>query len=540
MAQGNAKTGPVPAGETRLARLAPLIVLACAQLGTSADNGAFSVAMAEMMRVFGCPLADVQMANTVYSLMAGTFMLASGLLGMVIGWGRNFRAGLVLAVAGELICAFAPNIMVLIWGGRLMVGLGASLIIPSVLGMVSMLYEGEARKQAYGVIAASAALATIIPILLGILVDLAGFRVTFGVLAAYFAALLAASAKLPAGGAIHAGKFDVPGAVLASLGLFAVMCGLSRVSVWGVLDPLPQAPFAVLGISPALPIVGVGLVLLAVLVPVEFWMERRHGVAILPSSFMKSASVRAGVVAIAVPFFYMGAQGLVATSYYQLVIGLGGMQTALLGIISGVPMLVLAMAVPRKWPHLDPWAVVRTGYVCVALACVCMALGVREPVLTPVMVVGTLFGGVGVGLINSQANNIVASAVPARDAQQSGGVQGAARNLGLALGSAAMGSVLLIAVNSGLDARIASSSSIDTKTATSLEEVVYTYESDAAFAARLDAAGVVDDAARVDLLADNAEVRSSAAAAAFNAVALVSIVALATTFPRKAGRGIME
>ena len=143
-------SGMEPAATSRLARLAPLIVLACAQVGTSADNGAFSVAMAEMMRVFGCPLSDVQMASTVYSLMAGTFMLASGLLGMVIGWCRNFRAGLVLAVVGELLCAFSPSIELLIWGGRLMVGLGASLIIPSVLGMVSMLYEGEERKQAYG------------------------------------------------------------------------------------------------------------------------------------------------------------------------------------------------------------------------------------------------------------------------------------------------------------------------------------------------------------------------------------------------------
>ena len=130
-------SGMEPAATSRLARLAPLIVLACAQVGTSADNGAFSVAMAEMMRVFGCPLSDVQMASTVYSLMAGTFMLASGLLGMVIGWCRNFRAGLVLAVVGELLCAFSPSIELLIWGGRLMVGLGASLIIPSVLGMVS-------------------------------------------------------------------------------------------------------------------------------------------------------------------------------------------------------------------------------------------------------------------------------------------------------------------------------------------------------------------------------------------------------------------
>lgn len=515
-------SGMEPAATSRLARLAPLIVLACAQVGTSADNGAFSVAMAEMMRVFGCPLSDVQMASTVYSLMAGTFMLASGLLGMVIGWCRNFRAGLVLAVVGEL----------LIWGGRLMVGLGASLIIPSVLGMVSMLYEGEERKQAYGVIAASAALATIIPIALGILVDIAGFRVTFGVLAAYFVALLVASAKLPTGGGLHAGKFDAPGAVIASLGLFAVMCGLSRISTWGVFAPLPQAPFTIAGISPALPIVGVGLLLLVMLIPVEHWMERTHGIAILPSSFVRNPTVRAGVIAIALPFFYMGAQGLVGTSYYQLVIGLGGMQTALLGIISGVPMLVLAMFVPRKFPQLKPWSVVRTGYVFMAAACVSMAFGVRASELTPIMVVGTLFGGVGVGLVNSQANNIVASAVPPSDAQQSGGIQGAARNLGLALGSAAMGSVLLIAVNTGLDARIDASNVVDTQSKAALEEVVYTYESDAAFTARLESMGVAPEA-QGELLADNAEVRAKSAATAFYVVAGLAVVALATTFPKQ-------
>ncbi len=511
------------------AGLLPLLVLAATQLGTSADNGAFSVAMADMMRVFSCSLADVQMASTVYSLMAGTFMLASGLVGMVVGWVRNFRAGLVLACAGELVCVFAPNITLLIWVGRLAVGLGASLIIPSVLGMVSMLYEGEKRKQAYGVIAASAALATIIPIPLGLLVDAFGFRVTFGVLAAYFAVLLAGSSVLPRGGGVRVAKFDFAGAAMASLGLFAVMCGLSRISVWGVLDPLPQAPFTVLGISPALPIVGAGLVLLAVLIPLERSSERTRGVAILPSSFTCNAQVRAGVVSIALPFFYMGAQGIVATSFYQLVIGLGGAQTALLGIVSGVPMLVLAMFVPRKFPQLKPWAVVRAGYACIAAACVCMAFGVRATALTPVMIAGTLFGGVGVGLVNSQANNIVASAVPARDAQQSGGIQGAARNLGLALGSAAMGSVLLIAMNSGLDARISANTAVSEATREQLEQVVYTYEGDASFAARMSAAGV-EGAAAEELAQDNAAVRQDAAALAFGTVAVLAGAAILTTF----------
>ena len=126
-----------------------LAVLALAQLGVSADNGAFSVAMSEMMRVFGCSVADVQLANTVYALMAGTFMLASGLLGLMVGWRRTFVGGMALIVVGEIATALAPFIELLIWGGRLAVGVGASLVIPSVLGMVPLLFEGDGRKQAY-------------------------------------------------------------------------------------------------------------------------------------------------------------------------------------------------------------------------------------------------------------------------------------------------------------------------------------------------------------------------------------------------------
>lgn len=510
-----------------------LAVLALAQLGVSADNGAFSVAMSEMMRVFGCSVADVQLANTVYALMAGTFMLASGLLGLMVGWRRTFVGGMVLIVIGEIVTALAPVIELLIWGGRLAVGVGASLVIPSVLGMVPLLFEGDKRKQAYGVIAGSAAFATIVPIPLGMLVDSFGFRFTFGILVAYFGILVAASLALPASRPHSSKKFDVPGAVLASMGLFAVMFGLSRVSAWGVADPLPTAPFTVFGLSPAPFIVVAGVALLVALIPLESWMERAHGVAILPSSFLKSPQVRSGVVAIALPFFYMGAQGLVATSFYQLVVGLGGTGTALLGIVSGVPMLMLAMGIPRKFPQVNSWLVVRCGYIAIALGAVMAAVGVRAAELTSTMVLGTLLGGVGVGMVNSQSNNLVASAVPARDAQQSGGIQGAARNLGLALGSAAMGSVLLIAVNMGLDARVASMDSLDETARIALEQTVHTYEGDAAFSARMDGMGV-EGATADELTAANREVRADAGSIAMSTVAALAGLALFTTFPKKA------
>lgn len=364
------------------------------------------------------------------------------------------------------------------------------------------------------------------------LVDNFGFRFTFGALVAYFGALVAASLALPASQPRASKKFDLVGAALASMGLFAVMFGLSRISAWGVADPLPTAPFTIFGLSPAPLIVIAGVALLIVLIPVESWMEREHDVAILPSSFIKSAQVRSGVVAIALPFFYMGAQGLVATSFYQLVVGLGGTSTALLGIVSGVPMLVLAMGIPRKFPQVNSWLVVRCGYIAIALGAIMAAFGVRGSELTSIMVLGTLLGGIGVGMVNSQSNNLVASAVPAHDAQQSGGIQGAARNLGLALGSAAMGSVMLIAVNMGLDARVESMAVLDEPVRTALEQTVYTYEGDLAFSARMDGMGVSDPVAG-ELIAANREVRANAGAIAMSTVAALAGLALFTTFPKR-------
>ena len=70
--------------------------------------------------------------------------------------------------------------------------------------------------------------------------------------------------------------------------------------------------------------------------------------------------------------------------------------------------------------------------------------------MTPLLFVSTSLVGAGLGIANSQANNAVASVVDPVAAQQSGGIQGTARNIGMALGTAVMGSLLLVAVGIGL------------------------------------------------------------------------------------------
>ena len=187
-----------PEGGVEKFLVLPIIVLILAQMGTSGDNGALGLANQQLVDVLGATTPDIQLANMVYSLMAGAFMVAGGLVGTIIGWRTNFRLGAALCAAGELVMALSPNMTIFIWGGRILVGFGASFMIPSVLGLIPFIYHGKNRVLAFGCIGAASGLSAFLPLFLGIVMQFGGFRITFGALAVYFALVLLLSFKLPA------------------------------------------------------------------------------------------------------------------------------------------------------------------------------------------------------------------------------------------------------------------------------------------------------------------------------------------------------
>ena len=164
-----------PEGGVEKFLVLPIIVLILAQMGTSGDNGALGLANQQLVDVLGATTPDIQLANMVYSLMAGAFMVAGGLVGTIIGWRTNFRLGAILCAAGELVMALSPNMTVFIWGGRILVGFGASFMIPSVLGLIPFIYHGKNRVLAFGCIGAASGLSAFLPLILGIVMQFGGF-----------------------------------------------------------------------------------------------------------------------------------------------------------------------------------------------------------------------------------------------------------------------------------------------------------------------------------------------------------------------------
>ncbi|MCI7730251.1 MFS transporter [Enorma burkinafasonensis] len=524
-----ASAGTAPATREKFLVI-PIVILILAQMGATGDNGALSLATAALTHELGATTQEIQLANMVYPLVGGAFMIAGGLVGTIIGWKKSFRIGTLLCAAGEMALAFAPNMTVFIWVGRVLVGFGASFMIPSVLGLIPMMYRGANRMVAFGCIGAASGLSAVLPLMLGVVMETGGMRITFAILSVYFIMVFILSLCLPAIAQpdehLH---FDGAGVALAAAGLFLMLMGLSNVSTWGLIEPLETCPFTVLGISPALPMALAGIVVLGVLVKVEQGVERAHGIALLPRSFLTTPQVRAGLVANALAFFFMGAQSILMAPYLQLVAGWSPIDVGVISIVTGVPTFACALGIPKLLPHANPRHVIQVGYLAMAAALGIMAFSVTIDGCSAAGVyLGAFTAGVGAGTVSSHASNIVALAVNERDASQSGGIQSTMRNVGQAIGVALLGAILLFGITNGVRTRAAESDAISEGVRAELERVNVDLGSDREFATQI--AGIpMTEAERRELVRIDAEARFESTRIAYAVGAAIVLLGLATT-----------
>ncbi len=523
--------GPAPSVATAQKFLViPIIILILAQMGATGDNGALSLATAALTSDLGATTAQIQLANMIYPLVGGAFMIAGGLAGTMLGWKKTFRGGILLCAAGEIVLAVAPTMDVFIWGGRVLVGLGASFMIPSVLGLIPLIYQGRNRMLAFGAIGAASGLSALLPLALGVVMEVAGMHVTFFVLAGYFAVVLAASFALPAiNQPREHSTFDAAGVALAAIGLFLLLIGVSRVSSWGLVAPMAAAPFTIFGISPALPLAVLGIVVLALLVVVERRVEEKGGIPVLPSVFLTTPQVRAGLVACALTFFFMGAQSILMAPYLQLVAGWSPVAVGAISIVTGVPTFALSLGIPKFAPHANPRHVIQLGYIAMAVALGIMALSVTKNGSSVVLVyLGAFMAGVGAGTVSAHASNVVALALPEREASQSGGIQSTMRNVGQALGVALLGAVLLFGITGTVRSQAAADSSVSSQVTEQISKLEIDLGSNSTFEQQIKGIKMTD-AERDELVKIEAGARYDAVRVAYVVGAVIVLAGLATT-----------
>ncbi|MFB7619567.1 MFS transporter [Kitasatospora sp. NPDC056181] len=394
--------------------------------------------------------AVLELVAAGYGIAFAVLLVLGGRLGDIFGRRRLFVVGAAAFALTSLACGLAPGAWTLV-AARAAQGASAALLIPQVLGTITAATHGARRGRALSVYGAVGGISVVIGQVLGgmlVAADLfgSGWRSVF-LLNVPFAllALVLAVRYVPESRAEQAARVDVPGTLLLTAALLALLVPLmeGRAAGWPLWSWLLLALFPVFAVA-----FGV----------VEVRAERRGATPLVPPSLLRIPEMRRGL-GIALPYF--GGFG-----GFMFVIAVALQQGLHLGPVAAgwalVPMAVGYFAASLSGPRL----IGRFGSRVLTAGAVVQALGLITLALTVLadwqhfsplrMAPGVALAGIGQGLIGTPLFRVVLSKVPADRAGVGSGVLATGQQSSLALGVATLGSLYLaLSSTLGMDRALA-------------------------------------------------------------------------------------
>src|SRR5271154_6513102 len=230
------------------------IVTSAALFMASLDNLVVTTALPSIKAHLHAGLAGLQWTVNAYTLTFAVLLLTGAALGERYGRRRMFTAGLALFTAGSAAAALAPGIGWLI-GARAVQGVGAAMLIPLTLTLLSAAVPPQRRGMALGIWGAVGGLAIALgPLVGGAVVEGASWQWIFWLNVPIGIALLPfAMTKLTESRGATT-RLDLPGVLLASVGLFGIVLGVVRGNDYGwtsmtVLPPMVLGGLLVAGFA---------------------------------------------------------------------------------------------------------------------------------------------------------------------------------------------------------------------------------------------------------------------------------------------------
>src|SRR6201996_1464269 len=196
-----------------------LSTLCAGQFLMMLDSSVMNVSIATVAKDVGTTVTGIQTAITLYTLVMAAFMITGGKIGQIIGRKRAFAIGCVIYGAGSLITALATSLGGLLVGWSCLEGLGAALILPSIVALVASNFGRDERPRAYGLVTAAAAVAVAVgPIVGGLCTTYLSWRVVFFGEVAVVGGILLLARRISGGGVEKQVKLDLVGTALSALG----------------------------------------------------------------------------------------------------------------------------------------------------------------------------------------------------------------------------------------------------------------------------------------------------------------------------------
>ncbi|GHG05170.1 MFS transporter [Streptomyces zaomyceticus] len=432
-----------PAGPTLV-----LLTLAAGQFLMALDSSVMNVSIATVADDVDTTVTGIQGAITAYTLVMAMFMIPGGKVGVLIGRRRAFMIGCAIYGCGSLTTALAPNLPVLLLGWAFLEGIGAALILPSIVALVAGNFVTERRAAAYGIVAAAGAVAIALgPLIGGVATTYFSWRWVFAGEVLVVLVILVFARRIADAVDDERPRIDLVGAVLSALGLGIFVYGVLRSDEWGWLQPKPDAP-AWIGVSMTVWLMMAGLLLVYLFLHWEARLVKQGREPLVHPALLHNRQLTGGLTMFFFQYLVQMGVFFVVPLYLSVALGLSALQTGARILPLSLTLLAAAVLIPRFLPDVSPRRVVRLGVVALLAGAVALMAALDAEAGAEIVTVPLLLIGFGMGALASQLGSVTVSAVPDRESAEVGGIQNAVTNLGASIGTALAGSLMIAALTS--------------------------------------------------------------------------------------------
>lgn len=414
----------------------PWVVLLVLSLGffmTLLDLTIVNIAIPDMLSRLHASLDGILWVINSYALVLAVLLITAGRLGDLRGQRTMFIVGVTVFTLASAACGFSPTVGWLV-GFRAVQGVGAALLMPQTLAILTMVFPPERRGAAFGIWGAVAGVATIAgPTLGGLLVSAFDWRYIFfinvpiGILVITMGFVLIPDVRT---GTQH--RLDLPGVLLASLSLLAICYGLveGQKYNWGHITSFVSIPM----------VIAIGIALLAIFLVVQARTQDRE--PLVPFALFRdrnyslmnwvAGAVSIGMMGIFLPF----------TIYLQSALGYSALKAGLTMAPASVVSMFVAPVAGRLTDRIGGKYILLVGLLFFA-----GGMGLTAAIATTQSswqdFIPTLaLAGLGMGCTFAPMTTTAMRSVQPHTAGAASGMINTVRQVGAVIGTAAVGALL--------------------------------------------------------------------------------------------------
>ncbi|MGB7980849.1 MAG: DHA2 family efflux MFS transporter permease subunit [Candidatus Nanopelagicales bacterium] len=452
---------PVPRLEKPANGWIPMLFIGMGTALIIMDATIVNVSLPSMIRDLSLSSIDAEWVNAIYALTFAALLIIFGRIGDRVGRRRMFTLGAAVFVAASIYAAASRSGEHLITA-RALQGIGGAMMSPTSLSLVNSLYSGRSRNVAFAIYGSIiGGMAALGPLVGGFLTTSFSWtwafwiNVPIGMIVIIGAVRVVPESKDPG----DTPGLDIMGALLSALGIGLLVFGLIEGRNYGWWSAKPDVSIGAIDVpegalSPVAIAMLVSVASLIALYFVETWRTSAGKTVLIDFSLFRIRTFGLGSAAALI--VSLGEFGILFSLplFLQSVLGytaLGaGALLATLAIGSFVSAPTAAMLANRYGARF----VARMGMALEVVGIVGLGLIISPSSTAWQMAIWLIIYGMGVGYASAQLTGLILADVPVRQSGQASGTQSTARQVGSAMGTAVLGTVLFLSLNTQTEARV--------------------------------------------------------------------------------------